>query len=61
MDELMAYIKGETDKLPKNNNPLPKDVKDIFYLIADYNFKNKTWVNYNFKLSKYNLLILILF
>lgn len=57
----MAYIKGETDQLPVNNNPLPKDVEDIFYLMADYNFKNKTWVNTIFKLFKYNLLILLLF
>lgn len=47
MDDLMAYIKGETDQLPKNYNPLPKDVKDIFYLLADYNFKNKALVNNN--------------
>lgn len=47
MDDLIAYIKGDTDQLPKNNNPLPNDVKDIYYLLADYNFKNKTWVNFN--------------
>lgn len=41
----MMYIKGETDQLPVNDNPLPNDVKDIFYLMADFNFKNKTWVN----------------
>jgi len=45
MDDLMMYIKGETDQLPINDNPLPNDVKDIFYLMADFNFKNKTWVN----------------
>ncbi|CAH1731820.1 unnamed protein product [Aphis gossypii] len=43
MDNLMMYIRGETDQLPKNDNPLPYDVKDIFYLMADFNFKNKTW------------------
>lgn len=43
MDNLMMYIKGETDQLPINDNPLPNDVKDIFYLMADFNFKNKTW------------------
>lgn len=51
MDDLMAYIKGETDQLPVNDNPLPSDVKDIFYLMADYNFKNKTWVNIKLKLK----------
>lgn len=50
LDDLMGYIKGETDQLPVNNNPLPSDVKDIFYLMADYNFKNKTWVNFKLKL-----------
>lgn len=45
----MAYIRGETDQLPVNDNSLPEDVKDIFYLMADYNFKNKTWVNINLK------------
>jgi len=40
----MAYIKGETYKIPVNENPLPENVKDIFYLMADFNFKNKTWV-----------------
>jgi len=49
MDNLMMYIKGETDQLPVNDNPLPYDVKDIFYLMADFNFKNKTWVNSYFK------------
>lgn len=44
MDDLMEYIKGETDQLPINDNLLPDDVKNIFYLIADYNFKNKAWV-----------------
>lgn len=43
----MAYIRGKTDQLPVNDNSLPEDVKDIFYLMADYNFKNKTWVNIN--------------
>ncbi|VVC42534.1 Hypothetical protein CINCED_3A009963 [Cinara cedri] len=42
-ENLMKYIKGETDQLPVNDNPLPNDVKNMFYLIADYNFKNKTW------------------
>lgn len=45
MDDLLEYIKGETDKLPVNDNPLPNDVKNIFYLLADFNFKNKVWVN----------------
>lgn len=45
MDDLMSYIRGETNQLPVNDNPLPNDVKDIFYLMADYHFKNKTWVN----------------
>jgi len=40
----MAYITEETDKITINSL-LPKDVKDIYYLMADYYFKNKTWVN----------------
>jgi len=47
LNNFIAYIKGETNQLPINNYPLPSDVKDIFYLMADYNFKNKSWVNYN--------------
>lgn len=50
MDSVLAYIRGETDQLPVNDNPLPPHVKDIFYLMADYNFKNKTWVNCQLKL-----------
>jgi len=45
----MAYISGETDEIPVNDNPLPIDVQDIYYLMADYYFKNKTWVNLNLK------------
>jgi len=40
----MAYLKGETYELPVNKSPLPENVKDIFYLVADFNFKNKNWV-----------------
>lgn len=46
IDDLMAYLRGKTSKLPVNVNPLPNDVKDIFYLMADYNFKNNSWVNF---------------
>lgn len=43
----MAYIRGKTSQLPVNAHPLPDDVKDIFYLMADYNFKNNSWVHFN--------------
>lgn len=44
MDNLTKFIRGVSDKLPLNDNLLPNDVKDIFYLMADYNFKNKNLV-----------------
>lgn len=50
LPDLISYIKGDTSQLPVNNIPLPKDVKDIYYLMADYNFKIKmSWVFYKLK------------
>lgn len=45
----MAYIREEIDEISVNNKLLPEDVKDIYYLMADYYFKNKIWVNLNLK------------
>lgn len=40
----MKFIDGSVDEVPINNNPLPAEMADIYYLIADHHFKNKTWV-----------------
>lgn len=60
MPDLIAYIKGDTNQVPVNNIPLPNDVKDIYYLMADYNFKIKmSWVFY--KLTCINEIIVNIF
>ncbi|XP_040051178.2 calcineurin-binding protein cabin-1 isoform X4 [Gasterosteus aculeatus] len=44
MDELAAYIEGMTEKapcLPEGSAPAPPIINEIFYLLADYHFKNK--------------------
>lgn len=43
-EQMIKYIDGSLDEVPINNNPLPVEMADIFYLIADHHFKNKTWV-----------------
>ncbi|XP_034025725.1 calcineurin-binding protein cabin-1 isoform X2 [Thalassophryne amazonica] len=44
MDEVAAYIEGMTPKapcLPEGCAPTPPIINEIFYLLADYHFKNK--------------------
>ncbi|KAM8886416.1 calcineurin-binding protein cabin-1 isoform 2-T2 [Spinachia spinachia] len=44
MDELAAYIEGMTEKAPclaEGSAPPPPIINEIFYLLADYHFKNK--------------------
>uniref|UniRef100_A0A8D3D0X8 Calcineurin-binding protein cabin-1 n=1 Tax=Scophthalmus maximus TaxID=52904 RepID=A0A8D3D0X8_SCOMX len=44
MDELAAYIEGMTEKapcLPEGSVPAPPIIDEIYYLLADYHFKNK--------------------
>lgn len=44
VEEMTSYIEGNVDIIPQNDNPLPTEMADIYYLIADHYFKNKTWV-----------------
>ncbi|TRY56618.1 hypothetical protein DNTS_023521 [Danionella cerebrum] len=44
VDEVSSYIEGGTDKvpaLPEGAPPVPPVVKELYYLLADYHFKNK--------------------
>ncbi|XP_074494850.1 calcineurin-binding protein cabin-1 isoform X4 [Sebastes fasciatus] len=44
MDEVAAYIEGMTEKapcLPEGSAPAPPIINEIYYLLADYHFKNK--------------------
>lgn len=44
MDEVAAYIEGPTAKapcLPEGGVPAPPIINEIYYLLADYHFKNK--------------------
>ncbi|XP_072561879.1 calcineurin-binding protein cabin-1 isoform X2 [Paramormyrops kingsleyae] len=44
VDEVSAYIEGSTDKvpcLPEGAAPAPPLVNELYYLLADYHFKNK--------------------
>ncbi|KAM8760748.1 calcineurin-binding protein cabin-1 isoform 3-T3 [Acanthopagrus schlegelii] len=44
MDEVAAYIEGMTEKAPcppEGSAPAPPIVDEIYYLLADYHFKNK--------------------
>ncbi|KAM4576045.1 calcineurin-binding protein cabin-1 isoform 2-T2 [Odontesthes bonariensis] len=44
MDEVAAYIEGMTEKapcLPVGSVPAPPITNEIYYLLADYHFKNK--------------------
>lgn len=43
-EQMIKFIDGSLDEVPSNNNPLPAEMADIYYLIADHHFKNKTWV-----------------
>ncbi|XP_061133994.1 calcineurin-binding protein cabin-1 isoform X2 [Syngnathus typhle] len=44
MDEVAAYIEGMTTKtpsLPEGSPPAPPIINELYYLLADYHFKNK--------------------
>ncbi|XP_061622399.1 calcineurin-binding protein cabin-1 isoform X2 [Phyllopteryx taeniolatus] len=44
MDEVAAYIEGMTKKtpsLPEGSPPAPPIINEVYYLLADYHFKNK--------------------
>ncbi|CAL8249872.1 unnamed protein product, partial [Boreogadus saida] len=45
MDEVAAYVEGTATKappcLPEGGAPAPPIVNEVFYLLADYHFKNK--------------------
>ncbi|XP_058491833.1 calcineurin-binding protein cabin-1 isoform X2 [Solea solea] len=44
MDEVAAYIEGMSEKapcLPEGSSPAPPIIDEIYYLLADYHFKNK--------------------
>ncbi|XP_067377712.1 calcineurin-binding protein cabin-1 isoform X2 [Channa argus] len=44
MEEVAAYIEGMTEKapcLPEGSSPAPPIIDEIYYLLADYHFKNK--------------------
>nr|XP_046242641.1 calcineurin-binding protein cabin-1 isoform X3 [Scatophagus argus] len=44
MDEVAAYIEGMAEKapcLPEGSAPAPPIIDEIYYLLADYHFKNK--------------------
>uniref|UniRef100_A0A3B3DNK5 Calcineurin-binding protein cabin-1 n=1 Tax=Oryzias melastigma TaxID=30732 RepID=A0A3B3DNK5_ORYME len=44
MEEVAAYIEGITEKapcLPTDSAPAPPIINEIYYLLADYHFKNK--------------------
>uniref|UniRef100_A0A8C9ZIE7 Calcineurin-binding protein cabin-1 n=1 Tax=Sander lucioperca TaxID=283035 RepID=A0A8C9ZIE7_SANLU len=44
MDEVAAYIEGMTEKapcLPEGSAPAPPIIDEMYYLLADYHFKNK--------------------
>ncbi|XP_069562778.1 calcineurin-binding protein cabin-1 isoform X2 [Brachyistius frenatus] len=44
MDEVAAYIEDMTEKapcLPEGSAPAPPIINEIYYLLADYHFKNK--------------------
>ncbi|KAK2837599.1 hypothetical protein Q5P01_014811 [Channa striata] len=44
MEEVAAYIEGMTEKapcLPEGSSPAPPIINEIYYLLADYHFKNK--------------------
>ncbi|XP_039628031.1 calcineurin-binding protein cabin-1 isoform X2 [Polypterus senegalus] len=44
IDEVSAYIEGTSDKIPcvpEGAGPVPPLVNELYYLLADYHFKNK--------------------
>ncbi|XP_033185643.2 calcineurin-binding protein cabin-1 [Bombus vancouverensis nearcticus] len=43
IDEMMAYIMGERDTMPTVKKLLPHSMSTIYYLLADFCFKNCKW------------------
>ncbi|XP_076277405.1 calcineurin-binding protein cabin-1 isoform X2 [Lasioglossum baleicum] len=43
IDEMMAYTMGERDTMPTIKKPLPHSMSTIYYLLADFYFKNCKW------------------
>ncbi|XP_054272503.1 calcineurin-binding protein cabin-1-like [Macrosteles quadrilineatus] len=43
VEQMSKYIDRSADIIPQNDNPLPAEMADIYYLIADHYFKNKVW------------------
>ncbi|CAK9826767.1 Calcineurin-binding protein cabin-1, partial [Anthophora retusa] len=43
IDEMMAYIMGERETMPTIKKPLPHSMSTIYYLLADFYFKNCKW------------------
>ncbi|KAL1132152.1 hypothetical protein AAG570_010109 [Ranatra chinensis] len=44
LDEMTKYIEGQINDVPRNSSPLPAEVEDIYYLLAHFYFRNKSWV-----------------
>ncbi|XP_076756592.1 calcineurin-binding protein cabin-1 isoform X1 [Xylocopa sonorina] len=43
IDEMMAYIMGERETMPTIQKLLPHCMSNIYYLLADFYFKNTKW------------------
>ncbi|KOX69063.1 Calcineurin-binding protein cabin-1 [Melipona quadrifasciata] len=43
IDEMMAYIMSERETMPTVKKPLPHSMSTIYYLLADFYFKNCKW------------------
>ncbi|XP_076237549.1 calcineurin-binding protein cabin-1 isoform X2 [Calliopsis andreniformis] len=43
INDMMAYIIGERETMPTVQKPLPHSVSTIYYLLADFYFKNCKW------------------
>ncbi|KAG6802793.1 calcineurin-binding protein cabin-1 [Apis mellifera caucasica] len=43
IDEMMAYIMGERETMPTVKKLLPHSMSTIYYLLADFYFKNGKW------------------
>ncbi len=44
LDSVNQFLNGSVALIPENKNKLQPDVIDLFYLLADYYFKNKIMV-----------------
>ncbi|XP_073971661.1 calcineurin-binding protein cabin-1-like isoform X2 [Rhodnius prolixus] len=43
LSEMTKYIEGQLITVPRNDKPLPEDITDIYYLLAHFYFKSKSW------------------